>query len=168
MLTVIFVFSSCFMTEDGIETNNKFLRNLGAQTAVPGTILVNQGENETDSEPATFWMANPTNILEGNVAAGSQSSGFWIEPVLRGDRADQFKKMGYDPRYEPLGVFDGNVAHSTGDPTDEVRDVGAVRTYASQRFHEPRTPAIFRNMKVYRNNNIVRSFSYHDFLDVFK
>lgn len=147
----------CFFTEDGIETNNKFLRNLGAQTAAPSRILVNQDVEESDSEPATFWMSNPNNILEGNVAAGSQSSGFWIEPVLRGDRADQFKDEGYDPRYEPLGVFDGNVAHSTGDPNDDKNDVGAVRTYASDHFHEPRTPAIFRNMKVYRNNNIVCS-----------
>jgi hypothetical protein len=102
----------CFLTEDGIETGNQFTRNLGAQTGIPETIIPNQGPNgnETDGTPATFWITNPTNSFVGNVAAGSQDSGFWFEPKLRGTRAYLFP--GYNPQYEPLTLFKDNVAHS--------------------------------------------------------
>jgi hypothetical protein len=53
------------MTEDGIETNNQFIRNLGAQTGIPLKIIPNQKTNgvETDHEPATFWISAPTNYF---------------------------------------------------------------------------------------------------------
>ena len=146
-------FGHCYMTEDGIEINNHFTRNLGAQTGIPRKILVKDGVNETDTEPATFWMAGATNYLTNNVAAGSRSAGFWIEPVKRGERAYLYPDL--DPSYEPLGAFDGNVAHSNGDPDDSVAEVAAIRTYASTRFHEPLTKAVYKNMKAYRNNNKV-------------
>lgn len=49
----------CFMTEDGIETGNTFLKNLGAQTGSAATVIPDGGANgiETDHEPATFWLA---------------------------------------------------------------------------------------------------------------
>jgi G8 domain len=102
----------CYMTEDGMETNNEFIRNLGAQTGIPAKIIPNQGSNgdETDFEPATFWITNPTNSWVGNVAAGSEHSGYWFEPKLRGVRASAFS--GLNPQYEPLILFKDNVAHS--------------------------------------------------------
>jgi hypothetical protein len=102
----------CFMTEDGIETGNEFLYNLGAQTGIPATIIPDVGPNgnETDGEPATFWITNPTNIFFGNVAAGSEHSGYWFEPKLRGIRSSFYPN--YDPMYEPLTQFRDNVAHS--------------------------------------------------------
>jgi cell surface hyaluronidase len=102
----------CYMTEDGIEKNNEFFRNLGAQTGIPLKIIPNQGANgdETDGEPATFWITAPTNYFVGNVAAGSEHSGYWFEPKLRGVRASMFP--GFDPQYSPLGSFNDNVAHS--------------------------------------------------------
>ena len=143
----------CYMTEDGIEVNNRFTRNLGAQTGTPSKVLIKDGVSETDSEPATFWMTNPSNYLVDNVAAGSRSAGFWIEPFKRGERAYLYPDM--NPSYEPLGAFDGNVAHSNGDPDDSKLEVAAVRTYASSRFHEPLEKAIYKRMRVYRNNNKV-------------
>jgi len=90
-----------------METGNRFVRNLGAQTAAPETLI---DGSETDDEPATFWLVNPSNDLIGNVAAGSQNAGYWIEPKLRGARASWYPDL--DPRYEPLGVWDSNIAHS--------------------------------------------------------
>ena len=67
----------CFKLEDGIETGNIFVRNLGALTWSPTKITPN---NEgTDNELATFWITNPTHYFNDNVAAGSNSSGFWFE-----------------------------------------------------------------------------------------
>ena len=102
----------CYMTEDGMEMNNIFSRNLGAQTGKPTTLIPNNGFNgiESDDEPATFWISAPTNYFEGNVAAGSESSGYWFEPKLRGERASKFRNI--DPQTSPLGSFKDNVAHS--------------------------------------------------------
>lgn len=121
-------FGHCFIIQDGIETGNRFIQNLGAQTKVPERVLEVEGNPESDCEPATFWIVNPTNDFIGNVAAGSQSVGFWIEPQLRGHGPRPFE--GFDPRYEPLGVFDQNVVHSSGN--NGV--LAAFRTYASQRY----------------------------------
>ena len=102
----------CYVTEDGMEMDNQFIRNLGAQTAIPAKIIPNNGANgdESDGAPATFWITAPSNFFEGNVAAGSQHSGYWFEPMLRGVRASMFPNL--DPMFSPLGSFKDNVAHS--------------------------------------------------------
>lgn len=102
----------CFMLEDGIETGNQFIRNLGAHTSIPATIIPNMGSNglETDNEPSTFWMTNPSNIWIGNVAAGSERAGFWFELKVRGTRAAQFGTA--DPKRTALTLFQDNIAHS--------------------------------------------------------
>jgi len=94
------------MTEDGIETENRFVDNLGAMTSAASTLI----EGENDDEPATFWIVNPTNYYIGNVAAGSQDSGFWFDARLRGNRAFFFPHL--DPMHDSLLAFDSNVAHS--------------------------------------------------------
>lgn len=104
----------CFMTEDGIEQGNEFLYNLGALTRKVDTIILDSGSNgeESDNVPSTFWMTNPSNMWVGNVAAGSEDNGFWMELIKRGPRADMYS---FDPKYEPLGRFENNVAHSNAD-----------------------------------------------------
>jgi hypothetical protein len=106
----------CYLTEDGIETGNQFIMNLGVETRAVETIIprsasANNGD-ESDNEPATFWINNPTNSWIGNVAAGSQDSGFWFEPSLRGTRLYLVPKD-YDPEVELLTLFKNNVVHST-------------------------------------------------------
>jgi len=106
----------CFMLEDGIETGNKFIGNLGANTKLPRRKIPDMGTNgaETDDEPATFWIAALGNTWIGNVAAGAESSGFgwWFEPLLRGPLARQYP----DWKPEKINVqrFENNVAHSNG------------------------------------------------------
>jgi hypothetical protein len=102
----------CFMLEDGIEVGNKFIRNIGIKTLPPERTIPNNGTNgvESDGTPATFWITNPSNTWIGNVAAGSSDTGFWFELKVRGPHADMFPDL--DPKYEPIGAFEGNVAHS--------------------------------------------------------
>jgi hypothetical protein len=102
----------CFMLEDGIETGNVFIRNLGSMTAIQKVIIPNLGTNgvETDNSPSTFWMTNPTNTWIENVAAGSERSGFWFELKKRGSRASRFPNI--DPKTDSLTLFQNNVAHS--------------------------------------------------------
>jgi hypothetical protein len=102
----------CYMTEDGMETGNEFISNLGAQTDKPEMLIPDEGTNglETDNEPATFWIASPTNSWIGNVAAGSINSGYWFEPKLRGERASLYPNK--NPQVDPIILFKDNVAHS--------------------------------------------------------
>ncbi|HTD35172.1 MAG TPA: G8 domain-containing protein, partial [Candidatus Elarobacter sp.] len=64
----------CYFLEDGVETGNVLDGNLGMLTrGAPraGAIL------ESDVRPATFWIANPDNVVTRNAAAGSEGTGFW-------------------------------------------------------------------------------------------
>ena len=66
---------------------------------------------------ATYWITNPGNDYIDNVAAGSDSTGFWLSlpehPVgaFEGTEVSQATW----PRRTPLGTFRGNTAHSNYD-----------------------------------------------------
>jgi parallel beta-helix repeat protein len=104
----------CFVLEDGIETKNRFIRNIGVMTKIPTYIIpsdpILKNGRESDGRPATFWITNPSNDFIDNVAAGSSESGYWFEPLKRGPMADSFGHL--DPRKDSIGVFANNVAHS--------------------------------------------------------
>lgn len=99
-----------FLTEDGGETNNRFIRNLGASTIRVKTLT---RPDETDDTASTYWMTNGNNTWEDNVAAGSFDAGFWMElktAVRPPTRA--FLPANYNPAKVPLHRFINNVAHS--------------------------------------------------------
>jgi hypothetical protein len=126
----------CFFLEDGIETGNQYVRNLGIQTkchptnpCVP-TNLAADGEGPrqngqaskdvlipSDNTVATFWITNPNNHYIDNVAAGSDANGFWLSlpehPTGAFDGTEVSKSIW--PRRTELGIFKGNVAHSNYD-----------------------------------------------------
>lgn len=94
-----------FFMEDGAETDNVFINNLGL-----GTRENPDGLLRTDRDPATFWITNPDNVFRNNVAAGSDGTGFWYalseHPTGLSEHGDIW------PRRTPLKLFSGNVAHS--------------------------------------------------------
>ena len=104
-----------FFLEDGDETGCVFKNNLGILTKKPKPNeqvrpydLVPSPGNFT--LPATFWITNPKNDYIGNVAAGSEGSGFWmvVQPGVIGSGTTS-----YVPGKEKLGKFDFNRSHST-------------------------------------------------------
>ena len=124
----------CFFLEDGIETGNQFVRNLGIQTKCHPTlpceptnlVLAHQGTAgqrsphvliPSDNTASTFWITNPDNIYRDNVAAGSDQIGFWI--ALPVHPTGQFEGTPISaetwPRRTALREFSGNVAHSNFD-----------------------------------------------------
>lgn len=134
-------FGHCFMTEDGNEKGNVFSGNLGAVTRnvpqgglIPSSSVANNGE-ETDNMASTFWITNPENTFTGNVAAGSESSGFWLElrSAVRGPNPEEFANI--SPREEPLTLFDNNVAHSNFDVSVTCRE--SVCDCVLACFHSP-------------------------------
>jgi len=124
----------CFFLEDGIETGNQFLNNLGIMTKCHPTLpcrptnltygnTSQEGQRAgnilipSDNTASTFWITNPDNIYRGNVAAGSEAIGFWIalplHPTGEFEGTEISKKTW--PRRMPLREFSGNVAHSNFD-----------------------------------------------------
>src|SRR5436190_3340794 len=95
----------CFFIEDGAEHGNEFIHNLAIQTkchtskpCVP-TRLAAAGESAnfddrqavsangqaskdvllpSDNTVSSYWITNPDNTYRDNVAAGSDSNGFWM------------------------------------------------------------------------------------------
>ena len=63
-----------FFVEDGLETKNVITDNLGANTRENFVGLT------SDATPATFWLVNGDNYVEGNIAGGSTHYGFWFFP----------------------------------------------------------------------------------------
>ena len=72
--------------------------------------------------PGTFWITNPDNIVENNIAAGSEGSGFWLSfmPKLYCDEngcsypnGEGAPSPNIKPAYTALGAFNNNKAHSS-------------------------------------------------------
>ena len=133
----------CFFMEDGIETGNEYIKNLAIQTkchptleCVPNNLaangeLDNQNRGElrrisfsgqhtllpSDNTAASYWITNPDNTFVDNVAAGSDSTGFWfsIPEHPNGAFLGSDDSLNTWPRRTPLRKFSGNVAHSNFD-----------------------------------------------------
>src|SRR6187551_2279275 len=131
----------CFFMEDGIEHGNQFVHNLAIQTkchtskpcdptnlapfgaTATGLNFTTTGQDSkeilipSDNTVSSFWITNPDNIYRDNVAAGSDSTGFWLafpeHPT--GAFADSDLSKTTWPRRMKLGEFKGNVAHSNFD-----------------------------------------------------
>ena len=131
----------CFFLEDGIETGNQFVRNLGIQTmclptlpcepthlgpaglatSTPGRGAAGQKSKNiliaSDNTASTFWITNPDNVYRDNVAAGSDMVGFWyalpVHPTGQFEGTDVSKNTW--PRRTRVREFSGNTAHSNFD-----------------------------------------------------
>jgi len=127
-----------FMLEDGAETGNTFIHNLGA---VGHPVDVRISDAESDTNPATYWITNPQNKWIGNVAAGSSHSGFWFEVSgrVRGPSFHGHQDM--VPNKLDLLKFIDNVSHGSSQ---------GLQTYP-QSGYRPETLAVFENHKSYRN-----------------
>jgi len=92
----------CYATETGAEHHNLFSNNLGARTK---KLWRSNGQSDSAEgfhkhQAATFWLRNMENTFVGNVVAGSESMGFWIEmPYITGNQLNS-------------GSFRNNVAHA--------------------------------------------------------
>lgn len=111
--------------EDGAEQFNKINYNLAIQTVKPppGEEMLpsdNELEQLQNRCPSSFWITNPNNEIIGNVAAGTEGTGFWfIFPLAPlGLSGQQPYFVGREPYKNPLGAFRDNVCHSSGSGFD--------------------------------------------------
>ncbi len=149
----------CFFLEDGIETGNRFVRNLAIQTkchptlaCVPTNLAANGENNYTyanrmtvrqisfsggatllpsDNTVASYWITNPDNVFIDNVAAGSDENGFWLSLPEHPNGAHLGTEASLNtwPRRTPLGEFRGNVAHSNFDGFMFDRNINEDNTF---------------------------------------
>ena len=177
----------CFFLEDAVEHGNKFVHNLGILTkchpdapcvatnlAAAGEPRVGgNGQNAkdilipSDNTAATFWITNPDNIYVDNVAAGSDSNGFWMslpEHPTGKFQGTEISAMTW-PRRTPVREFKGNVAHSNYDSFMFDRNVTGPDghfgvTGSSHTGHvnpaDPNSQAVesvFEDLTSYKNRN---------------
>jgi cell migration-inducing and hyaluronan-binding protein len=183
----------CFFLEDGIEHGNQFVHNLAIQTkchtskeCVP-TRLAAAGESAdfdnrqavrangqaskdvllpSDNTVASYWITNPDNTFRDNVAAGSDSNGFWMSlpehPNGKFEGTEISAKTW--PRRTPFREFKGNVAHSNYDGFMFDRNINVNNTFGvTGNAHMPKeNPAdansktvetVFENLTSYKNRN---------------
>ena len=148
----------CFFMEDGIEHGNEFVHNLAIQTkchtskpCVPTNLAAagERADNEnrqairtngqaskdvllpSDNTVSSFWITNPDNVYRDNVAAGSDSNGFWMS--LPEHPNGQFEGTEISkatwPRRTPFREFKGNVAHSNYDSFMFDRNIAPNNTF---------------------------------------
>ena len=181
----------CFFLEDGIETGNRFVRNLGIQTkchptlpcepthlgpaglatSTPGRGAAGQKSKNiliaSDNTASTFWITNPDNTYQGNVAAGSDAVGFWfalpIHPTGQFEGTEVSKNTW--PRRTRVREFSGNTAHSNFDGFMFDRGPNPDNTFSvgGSNYHfptaDPADPnsepqvSLFEDFTSYKNRN---------------
>lgn len=106
--------------EDGSERFNVIKKNVTLLTKrpAPGEQLTpsdNQVDEVQNRTPASYWITNPQNTFEDNVAAGTQGTGYWFalpsRPMGLSATDPRFSSM--RPNALPMISFKGNSAHST-------------------------------------------------------
>ncbi len=144
-----------YYLEDGIEHGNVFENNLGAvvRNATDGL------PTPSDRSASVFWVSNPDNTFRGNVAAGSEHTGFWLgfpeHPIGLSATTAVW------PRRTPLRLFKDNTSHSNEgrglyvDGAENPDRTTSVTWYEPRQDpadgNSPKVPPVFENFTAYKN-----------------
>jgi hypothetical protein len=176
----------CFFMEDGVEHGNEIIHNLAIMTkchtskpCVP-TNLAAAGETRagtngqqskdvllpSDNTVASYWITNPDNTYRDNVAAGSDSNGFWMSLPEHPNGKFEGTEISANtwPRRTPFREFKGNVAHSNYDSFMFDRNIAANNTFSvtgssHTGLENPADPnskalvSVFQDLTAYKNRN---------------
>ena len=177
----------CFFLEDGVEHGNEFVRNLGIQTkchtskacdptnlgpfgVTGGTNFKSAGQQSkdvllpSDNTVSTFWITNPDNIYRDNVAAGSDSTGFWFALPQNGIGKFEGTEIGAKtwPRRTKVREFKGNVSHSNFDsfmfdrgprPDNTFATAGHISLADPTNANSPQVESVIEDFTAYKNRN---------------
>ncbi len=166
-------FGHGFFLEEGGEVRNQILGNLGILSKVipqGRELLISDvvGDPNRFAAPATFWISNPNNRVSGNVAAGSQGTGFWMSfneslfCTATHCLVDKSDKANFFPLKQKTWEFNNNTAHSNavGITWDGAAD-GALRNNPRHKndrelisaHYAPPDEPVFSNLVAYKNTN---------------
>ncbi|MDB4265398.1 Ig-like domain-containing protein [bacterium] len=145
--------------EDGSERFNEIRGNvlLLTKRPAPGEELTpsdnefNQLQNRT---PSSYWITNPNNIFEDNVAAGTEGTAYWLAmpETPMGLSGSLPYYAGLEPHREPLGSFQRNTAHSCAsgfDLYDQLNQDHSIRPNFPWKVSEMQ---FFRDCAFYAND----------------
>ncbi len=149
----------CYFFEDGVEIGNKLEGNLAilAKASKSGEEVV-----PSDNQPSSYWITNPANSIVGNVAAGSQNTGFWFAMPEHPTGASKNATNDADvwPRRTAVGEFRDNVSHSNDNRALNVDDMprpdGTLETAGYTAYSDPKNrkgvlTSEFKTFTAYRN-----------------
>src|SRR6202158_5053136 len=177
----------CFFLEDAVEHGNQFVHNLGILTkchpdapCVPTNLApfgTTGGRNfdtagqdvkdillPSDNTASTFWITNPDNIYRDNVAAGSDSTGFWFALPVNGTGKFAGTEIGAktSPRRTRVREFKGNTAHSNFDsflmdrgprPDGHFATGGHNSVADPADANSPQVESVIEDYTAYKNRN---------------
>ncbi len=154
--------------EDGDEIKNKIKRNVVIGSYFPHAskvLLISDSpqsnpdngfggkQNDRFSSVANFWISNPDNEVDDNIAAGCIGTGFWNSFEKDSRNIFQINTLSYN----------GNIAHSCflGHTWDGERENGNVTNNGNNKkdlktglsHYSPSQIPVFRKMISYRNYN---------------
>lgn len=144
--------------EDGSERYNVIRKNVICLTKIPAVAdaltpsekFPFQAQNKT---PASFWITNPDNTFEDNIAAGNNGTGFWFampnSPM--GLSASDPRFTGMQPYKLPLGSFKRNIAHSCGTGFDVFDKLSASHDILPNGSWEITSPTYIDDCHWYAN-----------------
>ena len=104
-------FGHCYFLEDGSEFGNVFKNNIGLSIDKPKAEHVLIPSDTGFLGPSVFWISHPDNVLEGNIAAGTDGSGFWY--AFSKHPTGLSKDPSLPLRHLAFGEFKNNIAHSS-------------------------------------------------------
>jgi len=146
--------------EDGGERFNVITNNLVLSTKKPlkGDEVIpsdNQFSQNQNRSPSSYWITNPNNTFENNIAAGSPGTGYWfIFPVnpIGDSKSDPYYST-QEPWKEPLGSFANNTVHSTGNGMDLFDRLNTDHSIQANWGWNNATTHLFENTLIYGCTN---------------
>lgn len=146
--------------EDGAEEENIINNNLivysrkpaQGEEVIPSDNSHRTAQNET---PSSFWIANPRNTMNGNIAASSEGVGFWFifndRPTGAAAADSRFNNI--RPRISEVTSFKNNITHSSrlGFDVNDAVNPANLRVQTNQSWN-PRTTQYLEGFKAWANN----------------
>ena len=145
--------------EDGSERFNIIKKNVmvlsrrpkAGDQVTPSDNQFNEIQNRT---PSQFWITNPNNIFQDNVAAGTEGTGFWFamptKPMQQSANIPRFRDL--KPHKEKLGKFSGNISHSCKSGFDIFDQLDAGHSIVRNRAWERTDKRYIDNHIFYAND----------------
>lgn len=146
--------------ENGSEINNTISNNvvlLSKRPAVGEQLTPSDNSDDVPQNrtPSSFWITNPNNNFIGNVAAGTQGSGFWYalaQQFLNESLTDSRFAGQTLPYKEVFGGFSNNKAHSCMNGMDLFDRVDANHAIIPNENWEENNIKKFTNNLWYAND----------------
>jgi cell surface hyaluronidase len=147
--------------EDGSEENNTINNNLVVLSRKPAAgeevILSDNSKNEPQNRsPSAFWISNPKNIINNNIASGTEGVGYWFalsdDPTGLSASDPRFNSI--TPRTNNITSFSGNSSNSSMMALD-INDAvfpDTLDIFKNQAYNPTTDFQEINRLKVYGNN----------------